>query len=289
MVSFNSCSSDALTVETGDCHNFLRHECQKEENAFGSECNQFLNGYFGDTIMQAYDKRVKEWLNGNKGSWFVRRGWDPNLSSARDRNNIVNVCNERIQSSSTHMDYCDYWFQRQCESQEPNVDEFPWCACMKDQGYNMDYYDPQGRVMDNENITGVGPGWGVGDPLPRNPYCFVNRCRDNPYAYKGKDNRRGNHQCPICINVFDPVDTIFLNFELSQVCKGDNIPDHPHGPSDDPPSGSEWYENGFILGSVAAFGLVIFLILFRAISRGRSRIKNAQDESLIAALAITGR
>lgn len=292
MASFNSCSADALVdgVSLDDCTTFLRNECQKEENAFSANCNQFLIGtgrFFADTVIKAYDTRVKEWLNGNRGSWFGRRGWEPH-HTGRDEHNIVDVCN-RMPSSSNEMNYCDDWFRQQCGSQAVNVQDFPWCACMKDQGYDMNYYDPQGEVMDNENITGVGAGWGIDDPLPDNPYCFVKQCRDDPRAYKGRDNRRGNHQCPICINVFDDVNTIFLNFTLTQVCKGSDIPGHPGGLVGDPSDDSKWYENGVVLGSVIAFALILFLLLFRAISRGRARIKDAQDESLIAALAIAGR
>lgn len=295
MVSFDSCLSAGVSVGFGNCENFLRTECEKEENAFGENCNKFLNGYFGPTVMNAYNERVQQWLNGNRGSWFGRRGWDPRFSG-RDRNNIVTVCNEIIQSSNPVIDRCEEWFQSQCGGSQPvNVSEYPWCACMKDQGYNMAYYDPYSKVMNNDDIMGVGPGWGIDDPFPDNPYCFVDKCRDNPHAYKGKDNLRGNHQCPLCINIFDPVDTIFLNFELTQVCKGSGIPhpptDIPDGsdPFAQPSSSKEWYEDGVVIGSIVALGFVFLIIVIRAILRGRNRVKNAQDESLIAALAITQR
>lgn len=147
---------------------------------------------------------------------------------------------------------------------------------MTNQGYDMNYYDPDSYVFGNPNVTGDGPGGPASvTTLPNNPYCYVDRCRDSLAAYKGSTNLQGEHGCPECINVFQPENVTFINSTVTQVCSGDGFKEKPLDPTDDDTSPSFDY----LWMAIVGFGVLAFFMVLLVVIRKwtAQRQKQAQE------------
>lgn len=281
----------------GPCREHVRQLCQRDDFAFGEFCNHDARRHFEHEVLHAYNHVVNRWTSGHRGSAFDTRGWEV-PATAHGGQNMLNFCNTMVDATGEGQNRCDEWFMNVCQSgSHPNVGAYPWCACMTDRGYNMSYYDPEQTVFGNPNITGKGPDGTVIHALPDEPYCFVDACRNNPNAYRTGKNRRGEHGCPICVNVVSLDNVNFINSNITQVCDvGDyDTSPTPLSPSDSPARDDatnktiEWVKEhkepiigGFVL--LLLLGFLFFVLLTRV--RKRRLARRIQRESTRKGLAM---
>lgn len=273
---YNDCAAGTLNENAvRNCPSFLRQLCRKDEYGFTDYCNQKATNFFKNDVLAAYEDLVNDWLSGNKGANFPKRGWDASYGG-RDTNNVLDFCN-RANDPATQSK-CDNWFYRLCQSTQNDVDavRYPWCACYQELGYNMAYYDPDSVVFNNPRVKAVSPG-GVTTAVPDDPYCFVDKCRTSNKSYKKSTNLKGQAQCPYCVNVVNMENVNFINSLIVQVCDvGSGTPstggdgsDYQTNPNlvQSPSSPSSSTSTGLIASLV---GIVLFFLLALAlVSRKR--------------------
>lgn len=291
---YSTCAKNQLTAEEfNDCAEYLECLCQNDEAddgfPFGPYCNARSYKFFESEVLSAYNKVVDRWINQPmRPASFAKRGWNPNPSNHDSQHNIVSFCNDRVNTDSrdSRLNHCDTWFTDICQSHpEVDVDSYPWCACMRHEGYDMEYYDPDSYVFNNPSVT-AGDGSGVQlSALPNNPYCFMDQCRNNPAAYKWGENIRGQDGCPICINVFNPENVNFINSMVVQVCDGDGFVEEPLVPPTSPgrdrsPLHDESSAGDYMWFAITGFGVFAFVMVLLVVIRKRTARaeKQAQQE-----------
>lgn len=289
---YETCKKPTLSGdEYNECEEFLSCLCENDEAgySFGPYCNARSHRLFTNTVLNAYDKVVDRWIIGDQPHQFLKRGWDSTHSNHDTRDNIVRFCNDRVDvdSQNSRLNKCDDWFSKICDSHpEVDVESYPWCACITSLpnhgiAYDMNYYDPDSYVFGNPNVTGSGPGGTASvTTLPNNPYCYVDRCRSNPAAYRWGKNLRGEHGCPECINVFNPQNVNFVNSKVTQVCSGDDYEEEDLiPPTVTPPSNTIWGVD-YLWIVIGGFGVLAFFMVVLVVIRKRTtqRQKQAQEE-----------
>lgn len=284
---YETCANVTLgSNDITNCEDFLYNLCQDDyyDYAFNEYCNRRADRFFTQTVLDAYDQVVDRWRNNDREASFAQRGWESH-HPGRDNHNILGFCNNTMTNPNkeARIDRCDTWFEKICnDNPEVDAERYPWCACMKDQGYDMNYYDPDSYVFNNPNVS--GPGVTV---LPNNPYCYVDKCRQSSAAYKRGENLRGEHGCPTCINVMNPENVIFINSKVTQVCQGEEFDEEDIVSSTPPTPPATWMDYLWVAG--VAIGSFTFVVILVVLIRKRTvrKQKKVQEDVFGMALAVS--